>query len=160
MEALSSKTLSILTQRLGLMERERRQFTRKWIARYGHSSQAAVFDITSLSSYSELSDFVEWGYNRDGENLPQINLGMIYAEDCRLPLHYQIYPGGIRDVSTLKNMVRHLKLSDLKQMIFMPDRGFYSGQNVSDMKEAELVFVIPMPRTLKRYGELHARNRR
>ncbi len=62
------------------MERERRQFTRKWIARYGHSSQAAVFDITSLSSYSELSDFVEWGYNRDGENLPQINLGMIWTD--------------------------------------------------------------------------------
>ncbi len=159
-EALSSKTLSILTQRIGQMERERRQFTQKWVARYGHSSQAVVFDITSLSSYSELLDFVEWGYNRDGENLPQINLGMIYAEDHRLPLHYQIYPGSIRDVSTLKNMVQHLKLFDLKQMILVLDRGFYSGQNVSDMKEAELVFVIPMPRTLKRYGELHSRNKR
>ncbi|GAI85050.1 unnamed protein product, partial [marine sediment metagenome] len=37
-------------------------------------------DITSFSSYAKNLDFLEWGYNRDREKLPQINFGVIYGE--------------------------------------------------------------------------------
>ena len=89
-EALSSKKLTGLTQRLGKMERERRQFFKKWVARYGQSSQAVVFDITSLSSYSELLDFLEWGYNRDGEKLPQINIKFRLVSNYFCVIHYRL----------------------------------------------------------------------
>ncbi len=36
---------------------------------------------------------VEWGYNRDKERLPQINMGMYYGEESCLPLYYRVYPG-------------------------------------------------------------------
>ena len=40
-----------------------------WRKRMG-SVQAVIFDITSLSSYSELIEYLEWGYNRDKDHLP------------------------------------------------------------------------------------------
>ena len=43
-------------------------------------------DITSVSSYSELNEFVSYGYNRDKEKLPQINLLMVSGHTSRLPL--------------------------------------------------------------------------
>jgi transposase len=70
-----------------------------------------------LSSYAEGIDYVEWGYNRDGESLPQINFGVIYAEQVQLPLYYQLYPGSIPDVTTLKNIVNYLELFQLKEAL-------------------------------------------
>jgi len=35
---------------------------------------------------------VEWGYNRDGKNLPQINLGMVCCQKKGLPFLYHVYP--------------------------------------------------------------------
>jgi transposase len=60
--------------------------------------------------YAELIDYVEWGYNRDEERLPQINFGVFYyAEQAQLPLHYQLYPGSLPDVTTLKNILTYLE---------------------------------------------------
>jgi hypothetical protein len=58
-KALSSAELTTLTQRLGGMEGEREEFFRQWIAQCS-PVQTIVFDITSLSSYSNLLNEVEW----------------------------------------------------------------------------------------------------
>jgi len=74
----------------------------RWAQRHGTSNRFIVFDLTSISSYANGIDMVEWGYNRDRESLPQINLGVIYGEPSALPLFYSLYPGSIHDVTTLK----------------------------------------------------------
>ena len=40
-----------------------------------------AYDITSVSSYSELNDMTRYGYNRDGESLPQVNIAMLFGEN-------------------------------------------------------------------------------
>ena len=60
-----------------------------WIKQQGKIG-SLFFDITSRSKYSKLLEYVEFGYNRDDEKLPQINLGIIYAESTNLPIYYQI----------------------------------------------------------------------
>lgn len=87
---LSSQELTTLTQQIGRMESERDTFFRRWVNQSGQV-HAVVFDITSLSSYSVLLNEVEWGYNRDHEYLPQIHLGVIYADTTNMPLYYQVY---------------------------------------------------------------------
>jgi len=123
-------------------------------------SQSDSRDITSLSSYSELLNYIEWGYNRDSERLPQINLGMIYAEDSHMPLHYQVYPGSIRDVSALKNILSYLSHFSLSEILFVSDRGFYSTANFSDMDGVGIKFIIPMPGTVSAFETLHSENQR
>ncbi len=60
-----------------------------------------IYDITSLSSYSQFINLLEYGYNRDGEPLPQINMSLILDKDRGIPVMYDIFPGSISDVSTL-----------------------------------------------------------
>jgi transposase len=52
-----------------------------------------IYDITSLSSYSQLINLLEYGYNRDGESLPQINLSLILDKEKGIPVMYDIFPG-------------------------------------------------------------------
>ena len=39
-----------------------------------------AYDITSISSYSELIPKVQWGNNKEDDRLPQINLAMVFGE--------------------------------------------------------------------------------
>jgi transposase len=156
---LSSRDLTTFTQNLGRMERERLEFSRQWVKQAG-PIHAVAFDITSLSSYSELVEYVEWGYNRDLDSLPQINLGIIYAENTQLPLHYQVYPGSIPDVSTLQNMLHYLELFELHDLIFIADRGFYSAANLAKLHHAPVTFILPLPRSVKQFASLLSKHKR
>jgi transposase len=156
---LRSKDLTRFTERVGRMERERLAFARAWTQQCGEV-EAIVFDITSMSCYAEFIDSVEWGYNRDEEPLPQVNFGIIYAEHSQLPLYYQLYPGSIPDVTTLKNIVNYLGLFQLKERLFVLDRGFYSASNLSTMHQAQITCIIPMSRSVKLFSALLSKNKR
>jgi len=143
--AMSSQQTSLFMNRLGDDEYAREVFWRKWAGLHGRKRNI-VFDISSISSYASHEGLQEYGYNRDGEPLPQINLGMIYGDDEELPLGYRIYQGSIGDVSTLKNLLSYLK-KDLKleHARILTDRGFYSAGNLKGMIKDGFRFVIPMP---------------
>lgn len=143
--SMSSQQTSFFMNRLGDDEYAREVFWKKWAKLHGEKRNI-VFDITSISSYASHEGLQEFGYNRDGESLPQINMGMIYGDDEELPLGYRIYQGSIGDVSTLKNLLSYLK-KDLKlgHARILTDRGFYSGGNLKDMIKNGFRFIIPLP---------------
>lgn len=109
----------------------------------------AWLDITSLSSYSSQNEWVEWGYNRDSEDLPQINLGVLLGNKNKLPFFYQLYPGSIADVSTLHNIA--LRARDLGFGIetWVMDRGFYSASNLEHLVANNYSFITGLPGHLK-----------
>jgi transposase len=155
----TSKTLTSFTRKLGQMEAERFEFSKQWRHLLGEV-RAIVFDITSLSSYSALLSEIEWGYNRDHEKLPQLNLGILYAQHANQPFYYRVYPGSITDVSTLKNIVTSLHLFAVQDTLFVMDRGFYSATNVSHMKHAQLTFLIPLPKSVTLFSSLLSKHAR
>jgi len=146
-EDLSSQRISELLKNLGKDYDARLSFLKKWGKMYKNSS-FIIFDITSFSSYSKKLELLEWGYNRDKEKLPQVNFGLIYGEPSSLPLFYSIYPGSISDVSTLTNMVSYLEWLELKDSLFILDKGFYSSYNLEKM-EKDMHFLIPLPYSVK-----------
>lgn len=79
-------------------------FFREWM-KHKKSDEYVAYDVTSVSSYSKNITELEWGYNRDKEKLPQINIGMYFGEETRLPLYYRVYPGSISDKAHLKYMI-------------------------------------------------------
>ena len=96
--SLSSQRISELL--LSLPAQGREAFYSSWYAAHNDVEYLAL-DITSESSYSELIEDVEWGYNRDHEQLPQVNLCMMVGETSRLPVHQTVYAGSHKDVRTL-----------------------------------------------------------
>ena len=146
LKGISSQSISRLLKELGKLDRLQLDFSINWCANKG-DTDALIFDITSVSSYSELMELVEWGYNRDKEDLPQINIGMVFGEPSSLPLFYSVYPGSIPDIVTLKNIVLRLKKFNVKTDLFILDRGFYSRNNIELLKEEGLHYLMPLPFT-------------
>jgi hypothetical protein len=129
---------------------ERMAFFEEWM-RMHRTDEYLAYDVMSVSSYSQGIESLEWGYNRDREALPQINLGMYYGEESRLPLYYRIYPGSIPDKAHLKTMVEN---GPGKKIRFVMDRGFCTKENLSWLTEQGHRFVIAIPGGLKYAQEL------
>jgi transposase len=146
-EVLSSQRISELLKEIGAQEQKRLAFSRSW-AKHRAEQEYIAFDLTSISSYSQLVEAVEYGYNRDKEDLPQINLGMLFGQTSLLPVFYTLYQGSIRDVATLSNMLAFAEHLDLRDVRYVMDKGFFSTRNVVQMLEKHLKFHISMPFTM------------
>ena len=127
---LSSQRVSdLMTQ---LTNGERMSFYERW-GEYRCEKEYVALDITSISTYSELINDAEWGYNRDNEKLPQINVCMLMGEKSRLPILQVVYSGSIKDVSTLKTTLETASGLNLKNMSLVMDKGFSKIKNIDDM---------------------------
>lgn len=155
---LSSQRISELLQSLGEADKERMAFFSKW-AQVRSEREYLAFDITSISSYSKLIETLEYGYNKDGEDLPQVNMGMLFGQTSLLPVFYTLYPGSIRDMSTLKNMISYAKHINSEKIRFIMDKGFYSDSNIREMQENGVKFAISVPFTTELSRSLAAKVR-
>jgi transposase len=113
-----------------------------------------VYDLTSLSSYSQLINLLEYGYNRDGFNLPQLNLFMIVDKEKGIPVMYDIYPGSIVDVTTLKNTIKKIEACGVGNYTMVMDRGFFSKGDIEELLHEKIPFIMSATMTLKSVKEL------
>ena len=148
---LSSQSLSRILSRIG-EGTANLDFSRALIQRTS-TSRTLIYDITSLSSYSQNIGLLEYGYNRDGFDLPQVNLSLIVDKDLGIPLMYDVYPGSIVDVSTLKNTIKKINSQGVRNYTLIMDRGFFSTANIEELVSGNLSFIIPPASTLKSVKE-------
>lgn len=147
---LSSQQASRVLERLGEDAGERiNTFFLRWIQHHPLPGDNLLFDITSFSSQAKQIEFLEYGYNRDHELLPQINMGLLVNETLRLPLYYKLYPGSIKDISTMDNLVKELQCLTIQKITLILDRGFYSTDNLLSLLGRSYDFILPLPLTAK-----------
>jgi transposase len=121
-------------------------FFKEW-AKQRMDSEYFALDITSVSSYSELNEYVRMGYNRDKEKLPQVNICMMLGEKSRLPVYFEFLQGSIKDVSALSQVVETMEFLEPKKLHMVMDKGFYSERNVDAMYAAHMRFAVGVPFT-------------
>lgn len=147
----SSQNISRLLK--NITEKSRQQFLSLWAKRFS-SQESICYDITSVSSYAQSMDYVRYGYNRDREPLPQINLAMLYGQQSRLPVYYRRLPGSISDVSTLKKTIQLLDYAGRDQLSLVMDMGFYSQTNIDDLYARKYKFLMAAPTHRKWVSDL------
>lgn len=140
----ADQRVSELLNRLSCASQQ--DFFKKWITA-NHNKGYFALDITSVSSYSELIDFIRWGYNRDGEGLPQINLLMITSEESHLPIYYRVLSGSIKDVSTIEESLGNLNLLGSRSVHLVMDKGFFSETNIDALYASHYRFSVGIPFT-------------
>jgi len=141
---LYSEDISALYNKIGEMETSCNNFMSDW-SKSLNSDSSIYYDITSISSYGSNNNFLEWGYNRDGENLEQINIGSIHCRKTSLPMFYRLFPGSITDVVTLKNSIKYFHAFNLKKSLLTMDRGFFSKDNILSLHKNNLRFIQSIP---------------
>ena len=103
-----------------------------------------LIDTTSYSTHSKNLSDAEWGKNRDGDLLPQINV-QYAASEAAMPLAYRRIPGSVPDVETLKTSLEHFKEWGISSSIAVFDRGFFSKTNLERLIAAKQEFVMAVP---------------
>lgn len=142
-DTFNSQWMSRFLQRIGTDEMGARAFHGSLLRNC--DSDTLIYDITSLSSSSRNLSWLEYGYNRDGLKLPQVNLGLVMSTSQRTPVYYKVFPGSINDVVTLKNLVAEIREYGIRSCLFILDRGFYSENNLVEMSENDVEYIIPLP---------------
>jgi transposase len=113
-----------------------------------------MYDLTGFSSYSQLINLLEYGYIRDDYDLPQLNYTMIVDKEKGIPVIYDIYPGSIVDVTTLKNTIKKIEAYGMENHTLVMDRGFFSKGNIKELVCENIPVIMPATMTLKSVKEL------
>lgn len=101
-----------------------------------------AYDTSSISSYSEVLKQVQYGKNKDGDSLPQINLALLFGEESGLPFYYRKLAGNIPDVKTVRELIRELDILGYEKIKLVMDRGFYSSGNINDLYKNHYKFIV------------------
>ena len=118
----------------------RMKFFKSWVSAQLNDGSLA-YDVTSFSTYASGINDAEWGYNRDKEKLPQINLACYLGQDTRLPLFYVTYPGSITDKTHLPYMMAYNEDLGIKDVSFIMDRGFCKTDNIKYMHATQKTYI-------------------
>ena len=141
-ECLTSQRISEILRAISIDKRQ--SFFTKWMQQVLEHDHLC-YDITSISSYSELNEYIKYGHNRDLDKLPQLNLAMLFSQKGRLPMYFERTPGNITDVTTLHNLLKTFKALGVKTLHYVMDKGFYSKKNVDELLAARDKFTLSVP---------------
>ena len=155
----SSKGVSGVLQDIGIESGRQLDFLEKLVDLNKGNFTTALIDITSISTYSSLDGWAAFGYNRDGEDMAQVNVQLITLEPCGLPVALRMIEGSVSDVSTIDNAILLLNSLGVKGIESIADRGFFSGQNLEKISARGINITIPVPsnnlvfqKAVKTYG--------
>ena len=145
-EVISSQRISDIFA--GITENPKVEFFKRR-AKQCLENEYLAYDTTSISSYSELMGQVKYGHNRDLENLPQINLAIVFGEESMLPVYYRKLTGNIADVSTVKKLLLDMNFLGLEKVSLVLDRGFYSQDNINALYRNKNKFIVSARNNIK-----------
>lgn len=140
--SLSSQRISDILR--NLTEDGQKTFFKEW-GRKMAERDYLYYDITSVSSYGRLNEYLKYGYNRDGESLKQINLALLFGQRSQVPLYFNRLPGNVSDVATLHYFLESFGYLEMPKLHLVLDRGFYSAQNVNSLLAAGNKFIMAVP---------------
>jgi transposase len=113
-----------------------------------HEDEYWAYDTTSLSSYSKTLKQVQYGKNKEGNRLPQINLALVFGQNSGLPFYYRKLAGNIPDVSTVRNLLADFETLGFEKVKLVMDRGFYSATNINGLMKEHLKFIVAVQTSL------------
>ena len=150
-KSLNSQSTSRLFESISLSKTH--AFFKQWIS-VARTGKHVCYDVTSISSYSRTMTDVEYGYNRDGEELPQFNIGMFCDESSKLPLYFNRYNGSLTDKTNLSYVLENARSVGLKDIKFIVDGGFISEECIRNLSTHSQAFTIGIPAYLDRAVEM------
>jgi Transposase len=120
---------------------------------YGIDTSCIFYDLTSTYFEGTKCPFAEFGHSSDKRpDKLQINIGVAVDKDC-IPITHEVFPGSVRDVSTLMESAQRLKSEfDIDSPIIIIDRGMISKKNLTKLRDLQYHYIIA-----RKMGQLEKR---
>lgn len=111
-----------------LSSEDRGAFFSAWNQLHEGESKHIFYDVTSFSTYSNQIRRASYGYNRDEEDLPQLNEGLFCSRQTGLPLYMCAYEGSLNDAQNFNYVLIEAKQHHLspskRSTVIVIDGGF------------------------------------
>jgi transposase len=146
---LNSQRLSDLKRMIN--EERIMNFLKIW-SKQKQEHEYLAYDTTSISTSSNNIEEAEFGFNKDYDDMKQINLALLSSYTTGIPYFYRIVNGSIKDVTTLTNLVKYSDHINLKNVKLVMDRGFYKNSNLSLLNINKINYIMGLP-----FSNLHAK---
>ena len=104
-------------------------------------SRQMAIDGHVIGGGSTMNDLAEKGYKFSKLGEAQINLLMAYDVNTGMPLMSRIYEGASADKVSVRDFLGQVELRD---MLFIVDRGFYSVDNLTVFSSNGNAYIIPL----------------
>jgi len=117
------------------------RFLKEWV-KHKDKDEFWAYDTTTISSYSEQLKQIQYGYNKENDLLPQLNIAIVFGENSNLPFYYRKLSGNIPDSKTLTHLLADLKQLGFEKLKLVLDRGFFSKANIDELFEKHLKFIV------------------
>lgn len=102
-----------------------------------------ALDSTSISTHSNNLTKAQWGHNKDGDNLKQINIVMLVNQDTSQAVYYKTYSGNTPDISTVTHLISEVKRIGInRRAILVSDKGYSSVHNINQFLLRDVDFII------------------
>lgn len=119
---------------------------KKYMHNFVHEGAYNLIDATEFFSKSKNIFLAQKGYNKDMVFDDQISLLYLYSATEMMPTFYKLLAGNLREVKTMSLTIRESKI---KNAVIIGDKGFYSKNNIKELKDNQLNFIIPLKRDNK-----------
>jgi hypothetical protein len=126
---LSDKYLSSLLRFIG----ENRELVCSWMRTLVPSGNEnfVLMDSTHVMSASEHLGMNAKGYNGAGDFGKQVRLMCVFQAKLSRPVYCRLINGNMTDISCMSLCVKEL---DIKEAVFIADKGFYSEKNIKALE--------------------------
>lgn len=153
--SLSDKKMTVLLKDIG----GNREKIKAFFKEFSKPGEHILMDMTAIHSKSKEMSLNHSGYNSQGNFDPQANLLLLFSQTQHEPVYYRLLPGNIRDVKSVRVSLKEAGINDA---VFIADKGFYSDDNIAELENAELQYVIPLKRnhTLIDYKPLQKKGKK
>lgn len=141
---MGADSLAGLYDALGRRQRGVLEFERRRLA---ESSGVLAIDGHVVPGTSRESDLFEKGYKFEKFGMPQLNLLMAYDVNTLRPVLSRIYEGAATDKTSVPDF---MGIADLKGLLLLMDRGFYSENVLAALEKNGNSWVIPLASHLGR----------
>lgn len=122
---------------------------------YNLKPDGYFFDVTNAYFYGTECSIAKKGYNKDGKDNPQVQIGLAVTKEEGIPIFHKTFEGNIFDARILKDFLEGLKDLNVKNVTLIWDRGCTSEDNLLDAKKAgfEVICGLAMKQDVERKTE-------
>jgi transposase len=126
-----------------------------------------IYDVSSVTSYSEGLKLAEKGHNTDHDQNNQVRVLLAFSTGKGLPVAMDVGYGSMKDIKTIRGFLDNLPRRGRVGLIL--DRGFSGYRFFDDLNEEGIDFIVPLHKDFKiipervewsGYMEYHGRNLR
>lgn len=110
------------------------KFLKEWCKlNYKKEGIYLSYDSTNINTSSNGITLAEYGYAKDNDEIPQVNISYALDQSNNIPLFYETYRGSINDSSEFEYMIKKAEEFGITKVNFIVDRGYFSKKNIADL---------------------------